>query len=104
MKNSGKEQNQDIDNKWIIRYDPRVQSDLDKIDSSIVLRIKGATESKLIKNPFLYSRPLSGLVSVYYKFRVGDYRIVFRIEGKLLIVVVLISHRKDVYKKLSNRI
>ena len=104
MKNSGKRPNQGISDKWIIRYDPRAQSDIDKIDKGVVLRIKDAVENKLLKNPFLYSRSLSGFTSIYYKFRVGDYRIVFRIEGKLLIFVILISHRKDVYKKLINRI
>jgi mRNA interferase RelE/StbE len=35
-----------------------------------------------------------------YRVRVGDYRIVYRIENKMLIVeVIRIGHRKDVYKK-----
>jgi len=35
-----------------------------------------------------------------YRVRVGDYRIVYRIENKMLIVeVIRIGHRKDVYKR-----
>lgn len=92
-------------NKWTIYYDDRVlKSDLDQIDREASLRIRSAIENKLIINPFLYSKPLSGFAALYYKFRVGDYRIVFRVNGTQLIVVVLISHRKDVYKKLKSRL
>ena len=34
-----------------------------------------------------------------YRLRVGDYRIIFQIErGKLVIVVIKIAHRRDVYR------
>jgi mRNA interferase RelE/StbE len=35
----------------------------------------------------------------YYRIRVGDYRVVYQIEGKRLVVIVVkIGHRKDVYR------
>ena len=38
----------------------------------------------------------------FHKVRVGDYRIVYEIqEGVLMILVVKIGHRKDIYKNLS---
>ena len=40
--------------------------------------------------------------SQYYRVRSGDYRIIFEIEGKKLIVlVVAIGDRKDIYKRLK---
>ena len=46
------------------------------------------------------AKKLSGLDELY-RIRVGDYRIVYTIrEKKLLILVLRIAHRKDVYKKL----
>ena len=56
---------------------------------------------KLAENP----RPakatkLKGLDELY-RVRVGNYRIVYTIEDqKLLILIVRIAHRKDVYKRL----
>ena len=56
---------------------------------------------KLAENP----RPgkvtkLKGLDELY-RVRVGNYRIVYTIEEKkLLILIVRIAHRKDVYKRL----
>lgn len=36
-----------------------------------------------------------------YRLRAGDYRIIFQIEhGKLVIVVIKIAHRRDVYRQL----
>ena len=43
------------------------------------------------------SRPLQGREG--YRLRVGDYRIIYTIDnGNLLIVVVTIGHRRDVYQ------
>jgi mRNA interferase RelE/StbE len=36
-----------------------------------------------------------------WRIRVGNYRIIYEIEeGRLLIILISVSHRKDVYKKL----
>ncbi|MCK4791223.1 MAG: type II toxin-antitoxin system RelE/ParE family toxin [Desulfobacteraceae bacterium] len=34
-----------------------------------------------------------------YRFRIGDYRVIFDIEGEE-IVVLRVGHRKDIYRKL----
>ncbi len=40
----------------------------------------------------------------YYRIRVGDYRIVYAVEReRLLVIVVTVGHRKDVYEKLSKK-
>ena len=37
--------------------------------------------------------------SPYFRLRVGDYRVILDIQsGKLLIIVIEIGHRKDIYK------
>lgn len=56
---------------------------------------------KLQKDPRpAQAKKLSGLDELY-RIRAGDYRIVYTIrDKKLLILVVRIAHRKDVYKNL----
>jgi len=58
----------------------------------------------LSTNPFselLRFKKLKGAESLY-RVRVGDYRIVYEVRGAvLLIVVIKIGHRKDVYRNLS---
>ena len=54
--------------------------------------------TKLKENP-LSGEKLHGALKSYYKFRVGDYRIVYRFNSKeSLIIVVKIEHRQGVYK------
>lgn len=49
--------------------------------------------------------PLRKELKGFYKLRVGDYRIVYDIQQKKLIVIVIgVGHRKDVYETLSRRL
>jgi mRNA interferase RelE/StbE len=67
--------------------------------SSVKLRIKKYILEKLIINPKLYLIPLLGDKSGFYKFRVGDYRLLcVREDLKYIITVVKVKHRKEVYK------
>lgn len=56
---------------------------------------------ELAKNPFENSnvKALKG-VEKTYRLRVGDYRVIFSIEnGELVIIVIDIDHRGNIYKK-----
>lgn len=56
---------------------------------------------KLAENPYPPSaKKLKGLNELY-RVRVGNYRIVYHVQNKRLVVLVLrIAHRKDIYKGL----
>ena len=43
------------------------------------------------------AKPLRGDLSGHYRLRVGDWRVVFRVEGTDALVVG-IAHRKDIYE------
>jgi mRNA interferase RelE/StbE len=52
----------------------------------------------LSESPKEIGDPLKGKLSGYWRSRVGDYRVVYRIEEEALVVLVVkIAHRKDVY-------
>ena len=71
--------------------------DLPKINKDIKLRIKKAIEERLMNDPLKYGKPLRKSLKGYWKLRVGDYRVVYKIEGSNIIVLAII-HRKEVYK------
>ena len=50
-----------------------------------------------------YGEPLRKTLKGYWKLRVGDYRVVYKVEGKEVWIFAIIS-RKDVYKKIIKRI
>ena len=78
-------------------YTRRAEKDIKKLDASIKSRIGNAL-LKLQDNPLLYSEKLSDPVLGTYKFRIGDYRVIFDIEGND-VVVLRVGHRREIYKR-----
>lgn len=78
--------------------DDKVIKDLKQIDKLWQKKIIEVMKTKLVENPYL-GKPLVGNLSPYYRLRVADYRIVYEInEGEVVVIVIKIQHRKDVYK------
>jgi mRNA interferase RelE/StbE len=90
-----------------IRFDIRyhelvVQKDIPRLSSLWRAKIKQAIESKLNTHPENYGKPLRQSLKGYRKLRVGDYRVVFRIE-RSIVKILLIQHRSIVYKIIKKR-
>jgi mRNA interferase RelE/StbE len=79
--------------KILLKAEKRLKSAPIHIQEKILIQI-----DKLAQNPFLKSSTkLSGQQG--YRIRVGDWRIIYLFDKKKkLILVVLIAHRKEVYK------
>ena len=87
-----------------LRYHPDVKDkDLPKINRNIQKRIKAAIEQRLLVAPERYSEPLKRTLKGYRKLRVGDYRIVLKLQNEDNLILS-ICHRKDVYEKTEWRI
>lgn len=79
-------------------YLDSVEEDLRKLDKSIVKKILNRIETYLAQDPKGLGRPLKGEFQGYWRYRWGDYRIIYKIsEREILILVLRISDRKDVY-------
>lgn len=75
------------------------KKDYDKIPPAIRTIIKNAIEKKLMVDPLGFGKPLRYGLKRYRRLRVGDYRVIYRVdEGKVIVIVVDIDHRKDVYE------
>ena len=78
--------------------DDKVVKDLQKIDHTWRVKILVSIKTKLVENPYL-GKKLVGDLSPYYRLRVGDYRVLYEIiENKVMVIVVKVKHRKNVYK------
>lgn len=79
-----------------------VNSDIPKLSSANKNKIKQVIELRLTSHPDLYGKPLRKSLKGYRKLRVGDYRIIFKIEAKM-VKVLMIEHRSVVYRKINKR-
>ena len=81
-----------------VEYAKGVAKDLKGLQKNIQKEALHIVETVLAKNPH-QGKPLSGSYKGLWKYRVGDYRIIYAIENKNLVVFILrIRHRKDVYR------
>jgi addiction module RelE/StbE family toxin len=75
------------------------QKDFEKIPPAMREIIKHAIEKKLTVDPAAFGKPLRYSLKGYRRLRVGDYRVIYRIdEGRVIVIIVDIDHRKDVYE------
>ncbi len=80
-----------------------VKEDIPKISKKGKDRIRKAVEDKLQTQPELFGKPLRKSLKNYRSLRVGDYRVIYRIEKKL-VKIFIIQHRSVVYKTASVRV
>jgi mRNA interferase RelE/StbE len=86
---------------WQIEFDSEAESDLRNIDREIQRRILRYLRERIAtaKDPRRFGVPLRRELAGLWKYRLGDYRIICRIEDKKVIVYVIrIGHRKDIYQ------
>jgi mRNA interferase RelE/StbE len=77
--------------------------DLPKIDTKDRSMIKRAIEERLATRPEVFGKPLQRTLKGYWRLRVGEYRVIFKIvENDILILGIV--HRKDVYQRIKKRV
>ena len=87
---------------WHIEFDPDALKELKKLDRPIQLRLLVFLRDRLapLEDPRSLGEALSGArLGSYWKYRVGDWRIVCDIQDQRIVVRVLrIGNRREVYR------
>lgn len=87
---------------WQIEFDADALKELRKLDKPIQVRLVGFLRRRvsLLEDPRSIGEALSGdKLGQFWKYRVGDWRLVCDIQDQRIIVRVLrIGHRREVYK------
>jgi mRNA interferase RelE/StbE len=87
---------------WNLELSPRAQQQLDKLDRTTARRISKFLYERVgrLDDPRQIGEPLQGTLSGFWRYRVGDYRIICSLEHDRLVVLVLrIGHRREGYKR-----
>ena len=85
-----------------VEYLPQVVKTLEKMDKYTKKILVEWIEKNLVdcENPRIHGKPLAANRAGQWRYRVGDYRITAKIEDdKLVILVIAIGHRREVYDK-----
>ena len=87
---------------WKVELDSAAERDLDKLDPQAARRILAFLHGRIapLGDPRSIGEALKGSkLGDFWKYRVGDYRIVASIEdGAVRVLVVKIGNRREVYR------
>ena len=87
---------------WIIKYSDSSKKQLAKLDRVVAKRILDYMDERVTvaADPRAGAKVLTGPnLGSYVRYRVGDYRIICHVEDKQLIILVIeVGHRREVYR------
>lgn len=87
---------------WTIRYTDTARKQLRKLDKQTARRILDFMDERIAgaENPRELGKALTGpTLGTFWRYRVGDYRIICEIQDdKLCVLAVEIGHRREVYR------
>ena len=79
-------------------YHPSViHDDIPALNRDIRERVKRAVEARLARAPQDYGKPLRGTLHLCWSLRVGDYRVIYLIDGDF-VRILQIANRRDAYE------
>ena len=87
---------------WRIEFDPAAAKELRKLGEMPARRIVEFLSTRIatLDDPRNLGEALKGKLGELWKYRIGDYRIIVDIrDNVLLILVVRIGHRREIYKR-----
>ena len=88
--------------RYSVIISPIAEKDIAKLDKPIKQRVKKYIQEKLegCENPRKYGSALEGELRTFWRYRVGNYRLVAEIkDDQVIILVVGVDKRNDIYKK-----
>lgn len=83
--------------KFELVYTKRAFKDIQNLDQRVKFRIKKSLELFSV-SPFDHAEKLTNYYIGSYRFRVGDYRVIFDVIDEK-IIILHVGHRKEIYRK-----
>jgi mRNA interferase RelE/StbE len=87
---------------WIIKYTESSSKQIKKLDKQTALRVLDYMDERVavLANPHSLGKNLKGpKVGEYWRYRVGDIRVICNIvDGQMTVLVIEIGNRREVYR------
>ena len=87
---------------WNIEFIPAAAKEIKKLGKAEAARIIATLETRIaaLEDPRSLGSALTGELGGLWRWRIGDYRVIARIEDeRITILVVRIGHRREVYRR-----
>ena len=86
---------------WTLKFTNTALKQLEKLDKPIADQITRILEGRVAKssNPRAFGKALTGELRGYWRYRIGDHRVICELKDRELIILALaIGHRRDIYR------
>jgi mRNA interferase RelE/StbE len=86
---------------WTVEFHPDAAKELKKLGRAEAARIVRTLETRIapLDDPRTLGAPLEGEHDGYWRWRIGDYRVIARIQDeRITILVVRVAHRREAYR------
>ena len=85
---------------WIVKFKESAKKELSKLDKPIAKKLVEFLQNLgYCEDPRHKGKQLKGKLKEFWRYRVGDYRIITKItDHEITILVLKVAHRKDVYE------
>lgn len=84
--------------RYRIEFSPRAEVQFKQFPKELQIRLKHRIDT-LSENPFPRGVKKLSAEENIYRLRIGDYRIIYQVQGNALLILILkLGHRKDVYR------
>ncbi|WP_081668000.1 type II toxin-antitoxin system RelE family toxin [Metapseudomonas resinovorans] len=92
---------------WSVRFHPEVEQDLKQLGSAEAKRVLKVIRERIAEGePDKIGKPLRGALAGHRRIRTGDVRIIYRINGTEIVLVMCVGARRDdeVYDSATKRV
>lgn len=85
---------------WTIKFNKKSEKEFSKLDKQAQVNITDfLLKLERSTNPRETGRALKGELGLFWRYRVGDYRIISQIkDDEIIILVLAVGHRKEIYR------
>jgi mRNA interferase RelE/StbE len=87
---------------WTIEFERSAAREFHKLDPEIQRRIRDFFQQRILTadNPRVAGKPLRGKQANLWRYRIGSWRVIAEIQDhRLIILIVRVGHRGEVYRK-----
>jgi mRNA interferase RelE/StbE len=87
---------------WKIEFDPGARRELEKLDKTVSARILHFLHGRVgtLDDPRKIGERLQGTLRNFWKYRVGDYRVICSLkDDRMVVIAVRVGHRRHIYHR-----